>query len=60
LDLLMPEEIPQAVAAAVHYRADFVRSERINGGLGVYPYTLGIAARFLSSPCEGQNEGLGK
>jgi phosphoribosyl 1,2-cyclic phosphodiesterase len=60
LDLLMPEEIPQAVAAAVHYRADFVRSERINGGLGVYPHTLGVAARFLNGPSEDQNEGLGQ
>jgi phosphoribosyl 1,2-cyclic phosphodiesterase len=60
LDLLMPEEVPQAVSAPVRYQAEFIRSEQINGGLAVYPPKLGVAARFLRTPFEGQDESSGE
>jgi len=50
LELELPEEISPTPDASVHYVAELIRSEKVNGSAGFQTPQLGVAARFTDIP----------
>jgi phosphoribosyl 1,2-cyclic phosphodiesterase len=58
LDLQLPEEISPTAEASIHYVAELIRAEKVNGSAGFHPPQLGVAARFAGTPPAPEAEGF--
>lgn len=58
LDLRLPEEIPHRGDTPIHYVADLIRSEKLNGRHGLHIALVGVAARFVGIPEDSSDKDL--